>query len=86
MAEKLSDQELARRAKLDKYKELGIDPFGQAFDQKNHSQEVKDIANKQISAFKEANKDLDEETLKNNLHEYLENKTTFIAFIIFNMI
>ena len=58
MAEKLSDQELARRAKLDKYKELGLDPFGQAFEQKNHSQEVKDLANKEINAFKEANKDL----------------------------
>ena len=54
MAEKLSDQELARRAKLDKYKELGLDPFGQAYDQKNHSQEVKDLANKEINAFKEA--------------------------------
>ena len=74
MAEKLSDQELARRAKLDKYKELGLDPFGQAFEQKNHSQEVKDLANKEINAFKEANKDLNEEDLKNALHEYLEKK------------
>ena len=79
MAEKLSDQELARRAKLDKYKELGIDPFGQAYDQKNHSQEVKDLANKEINAFKEANKDLDEETLKANLHEYLENKNITVS-------
>ncbi len=74
MAEKLSDQELARRAKLDKYKELGLDPFGQAFEQKNHSQEIKDLANKEIEAFKEAHKDLAEEDLKNQLHEYLEEK------------
>ena len=79
MAEKLSDQELARRAKLDKYKELGIDPFGQAYDQKNHSQDVKDLANKEINAFKEANKDLDEETLKAKLHEYLENKNITVS-------
>ena len=79
MAEKLSDQELARRAKLDKYKELGIDPFGQAYDQKNHSQEVKDFANKEINAFKEAHKDLDEETLKAQLHEYLENKNMTVS-------
>jgi len=74
MAEKLSDQELARRAKLDKYKELGLDPFGQAFEQKNHSQEVKDIANKEIEAFKNAHTDLSEEDFKNQLHEYLEEK------------
>ncbi len=79
MAEKLSDQELARRAKLDKYKELGLDPFGQAYDQKNHSQDVKDLANKEINAFKEAHKDLDEETLKAQLHEYLENKNMTVS-------
>ena len=74
MAEKLSDQELARRAKLDKYKELGIDPFGQAFEQKDHSQEVKCLAEKEINDFKENNKDLSEEELKEKLHAYLEEK------------
>ena len=74
MAEKLSDQELARRAKLDKYKELGLDPFGHAYEQKNHSQEVKALAAKEIEAFKSNHTDLSEEDLKNQLHEYLENK------------
>ena len=74
MAEKLSDQELARRAKLDKYKELGLDPFGQAFEQKDHSLEVKSLAEKEINAFKESHKDLSEEDLKNQLHEFLEEK------------
>lgn len=74
MAEKLSDQELARRAKLDKYKELGLDPFGQAFKQENHSQEVKALANKEIEEFKANHTDLSEEDLKNQLHEYLESK------------
>jgi len=41
MEEKLTDQELARRAKLEKLKELGIDPFGQKFDQKNYSSDIK---------------------------------------------
>ena len=79
MAEKLSDQELARRAKLEKYKELGIDPFGSKYDQKNHSQEVKDLANKIITEFKEKNKDLNEEDLKNALHEHLEKENINVS-------
>lgn len=74
MEEKLSEQEIIRRGKLDKLKELGLDPFGQRFEQKNHSQEVKDIANKEIEDFKANNKDLDDEALKEKLHEYLETK------------
>ena len=35
MEQKRSEQELVRIAKLEKYKELGIDPFGQAYDAKN---------------------------------------------------
>ena len=38
----LSEQEIVRRNKLEKYKELGLDPFGQAFDQKNKSAEIKE--------------------------------------------
>mgnify|MGYP004555065671 FL=1 len=40
--EKRSEQELVRIAKLDKYKELGIDPFGQRYDYKNNSAEIKE--------------------------------------------
>ena len=29
---KFTDQELARRAKLDKYRELGVDPYGHRFE------------------------------------------------------
>lgn len=36
------EQEQVRIQKLEKYKELGIDPFGQAFDAKFHSKEIKD--------------------------------------------
>ena len=39
--EKLTEQEIVRRQKLEKYKELGIDPFGQAYDVKNKSAEIK---------------------------------------------
>ncbi len=38
----LTEQEIVRRNKLDRYKELGIDPFGQAFDVKNKSTEIKE--------------------------------------------
>lgn len=31
MEEKLTDQELARRAKLERYEELGVDPFGERY-------------------------------------------------------
>lgn len=39
--EKLSEQEIIRREKLAKYKELGIDPFGQKFDATSHSTDIK---------------------------------------------
>ena len=35
MEEKLTDQEEARRAKLAKYEEMGVDPFGTRFDKKD---------------------------------------------------
>ena len=41
MAQQLTEQEIVRRGKLEKYRELGIDPFGQAYDVKNSSVEVK---------------------------------------------
>ena len=38
-----SEQELVRIKKMNDLKEKGIDPFGKAFDQKHHSQELKDL-------------------------------------------
>ena len=35
--ENLTEQEIVRRGKLEKYTELGIDPFGQRYDAKYHS-------------------------------------------------
>ena len=39
--EKRSEQELVRIAKLEKYRELGIDPFGQAYNVTCKSQDIK---------------------------------------------
>ncbi|MBR6071592.1 MAG: lysine--tRNA ligase [Acholeplasmatales bacterium] len=77
--ENLSEQEIVRRNKLEKYKELGIDPFGQRYDVKNHSQQVKDLANKEIENIKAQNKDLNEEDLKAKLHEELEAKSINVS-------
>ena len=43
MEERLTDQEIVRRQKVDKLKELGIDPFGQAYDRTHYSQDIKDL-------------------------------------------
>ncbi len=42
MADQLTQQEQIRREKLDKYRELGIDPFGQRYDVADHAQDLKD--------------------------------------------
>ena len=43
MEERLNDQELVRRQKVEKLKELGIDPFGQAYDRTHYSSDIKDL-------------------------------------------
>ena len=40
--EKLSDQEIVRREKVKKLQELGIDPFGQAFEVTAKSTDIKE--------------------------------------------
>ncbi len=42
MEEKLNDQMLVRRDKLGKLKDMGIEPFGQAFKLEKHSKEIKE--------------------------------------------
>ena len=42
MADQLTQQEQIRREKLEKYRELGIDPFGQRYDVTDHAQDLKD--------------------------------------------
>ena len=39
----LNDQEIARREKLKKYVELGVDPYGQRFEVSHHAQEIRDL-------------------------------------------
>lgn len=41
MEEKLTDQEIVRRQKVEKLKELGIDPFGQAYDRTDYSLDIR---------------------------------------------
>ena len=44
MEEKLlNDQEIARREKLAKYAELGIDPYGQRYETTHHAKEIREI-------------------------------------------
>ena len=44
MEEKLlNDQEIARREKLAKYAELGVDPYGQRFETTHHAKEIREI-------------------------------------------
>ena len=43
MEERLNDQELVRRQKVEKLKELGIDPFGQAYDRTHYSTDIKEL-------------------------------------------
>ena len=42
----LNDQEQFRREKLDKYRELGIDPFGQAYKVTHHVDEIRKLCEK----------------------------------------
>ena len=39
----LNDQEIARREKLAKYVELGVDPYGQRFEVTHHAKEIREI-------------------------------------------
>ena len=41
MEERLNDQELVRRQKVEKLKELGIDPFGQAYERTHYSADIR---------------------------------------------
>ena len=79
MEEKRSEQELVRIAKLEKYKELGIDPFGSKYDATHHSTEVKDLANKEIEKFKAEHQGLSEEELKEQLHQFIEEQNITVS-------
>ena len=79
MEEKRSEQELVRIAKLEKYKELGIDPFGSKYDATHHSTDVKDLANKEIEKFKAEHQSLSEEELKEQLHQFIEEQNITVS-------
>ena len=44
--ELLNDQQLARRAKLDKYKEMNVDPFGRSYKVTHSFQQIRELCNK----------------------------------------
>ncbi len=46
----LNDQEQARRDKLDKYRELGIDPFGKAYKVSHHVKDIRKLCEKKTAA------------------------------------
>ena len=46
MAEQFNDQELARRAKLEKYEALGVDPFGKSYKVTHHIADIRNICGK----------------------------------------
>ena len=54
MEERLSDQELVRRQKVEKIKELGIDPFGEAYERSHHSLDIRRLVEGKTSEEVEA--------------------------------
>ena len=44
--EQLNDQELVRREKLEKYKSMGIDPYGKRFNVSHHSADIRKLVGK----------------------------------------
>ena len=72
MEQKLSDQEIVRREKLDKLRELGIDPFGQRYDATEHSNDVKAKAMRIIEEFDRTHPGLSDDERKEQLHAYIE--------------
>ena len=54
MEERLSDQELVRRQKVEKLKELGIDPFGEAYERSHHSLDIRRLVEGKTSEEVEA--------------------------------
>ena len=47
--ELLNDQQLARRAKLDRYKEMNVDPFGHSYKVTHSFQQIRQLCNKKTS-------------------------------------
>jgi len=78
MAEKLSEQEQIRREKLEKYKALGVDPFGQAFKRTHTNTEV---IEKYGSFDKEtlAEKDINVTIVGRIMRKRLQGKVAFLT-------
>ena len=68
MEEKLTDQEIARRQKREKLKELGLDPFGQAYDRTDWSKDIRELVSGKTH----------EEVEQMNLHVSIAGRIMFI--------
>ena len=68
MEEKLTDQEIARRQKIEKLKELGLDPFGQAYDRTDWSKDIRELVSGKTH----------EEVEQMNLHVSVAGRIMFI--------
>ena len=68
MEEKLTDQEIARRQKIEKLKELGLDPFGQAYDRTDWSKDIRELVSGKTH----------EEVEQMNLHVSIAGRIMFI--------
>ena len=84
MEEKLNDQELARRAKIEKLKELGIDPFGQAYDRTHYSTDVQKVVadflkEKGIESINTEDKSEEHKAFMNQLHEELDSRNVNVS-------
>ena len=77
MEEKLTDQELVRRQKVEKLKEMGIDPFGQKFDQKDWSSDIQEkgqqiLKDLGVTEIDPNDKSEEHKAYMNTLHEKVE--------------
>ena len=84
MEEKLSDQELVRREKVQKLKELGIDPFGQAYDRTHYSSDVQKIVQdflkeKGVESIDPNDKSEEHKAFVQQLHEELEARNIVVS-------
>ena len=84
MEEKLTDQELVRRQKVDKLKEMGIDPFGQAFEQKDWSSDIQEKGKeilKELGVGEIDTNDRSEEhkLYMNELHEKVDAMNIYVS-------
>lgn len=84
MEEKLSDQELVRREKVQKLLDLGIDPFGHAYERTSYSLDIQKtvsdfLLEEGITSIDPNDKSEEHKALMNELHEKLDAKNLIVS-------